>query len=85
MGRFKGWVRGQQCTGVNLITDYVSQYDSICLHCIVYIYDSIELTEGRGEVTSAKDHEAHGRRIGGMQGMCPYQYPATTKMSLAVF
>ncbi len=47
---------------------YISQYDSICLHFIVYIYDSIELTEGRGEVTSAKDHEAHGRRIGG--GVC---------------
>ncbi len=39
MGGFKGWVRGQQCTGVNLIT--VREHNSICLYCIVLINDKL--------------------------------------------
>ncbi len=35
MGRFMGWLSGQQCTGIHLIT--ISEHGSICLYYITLI------------------------------------------------
>ncbi len=70
------------------------RYRRLLAHILIFSVSEItadckRLTDLRAlydiEVTHPGCQRARGVELGGMLGTCPYQYPATTKLSLAIF